>query len=242
MGRDGRGIAIAVIDSGVHADHPHINGVAGGIAIDRQGQLSSDYVDHIGHGTAVTAAIKEKAPAADLYVIRIFDERLSATLPALIAAIRWAVSARVHIINLSLGTTNPAHAARLRDAAREAREHGVTIVAARDDDGIAWLPGSLPGVIPVQLDWTCPRHEFRVVRDGDDHVFRASGFARPIPGIDPRRNLNGISFAVANITGFLACALSVGDERSSDPALTLAAGAPASSQASADTPAAETVV
>jgi len=35
-------------------------------------------------------------------------------------------------------------------------------------------------------------------------VYRASGWPRPIPGVPPLRNLNGISFAVANVTGILA--------------------------------------
>jgi hypothetical protein len=35
-------------------------------------------------------------------------------------------------------------------------------------------------------------------------VFRASGYPRPIPGVPADRNLHGISFAVANVTGFVA--------------------------------------
>jgi hypothetical protein len=34
--------------------------------------------------------------------------------------------------------------------------------------------------------------------------FAAAGFPRPIPGVPVERNLSGISFAVANVTGFLA--------------------------------------
>ena len=37
------------------------------------GSVSDDYVDRIGHGTAVTAAIKEKAPDADFIAIKIFE-------------------------------------------------------------------------------------------------------------------------------------------------------------------------
>ena len=200
-----RRVGIAVIDSGVHAVHPHIGAVAGGIAIDRHGQRSDDYVDRIGHGTAVMAAIKEKAPSADCYAVRIFDTRLAAAAPTLIAAIDWAVTAGVDIINLSLGTSNTAHVEAFEAAIARACAANVAIVAARDDDGVRWLPGSLPGVVPVQVDWDCPRDEFRVVYlEGGDAVFRASGFARPIPGVDPRRNLHGISFAVANVSGFLA--------------------------------------
>jgi hypothetical protein len=36
----------------------------------------------------------------------------------------------------------------------------------------------------------------------------ASGYPRPIEGVPVERNLSGISFAVANVTGFLARLLS----------------------------------
>jgi len=212
-------VSIAVIDSGVHADHPHVGGVAGGVAIDASGRLSGDFVDRIGHGTAVMAAIKEKAPAADCYAVRIFDSRLAASAATLLAALDWAIAARVHVINLSLGSANGAHAEAFRGAVSRAQAAGIAIVAASADEGVEWLPGCLPGVIPVQVDWTCPRDEFHVADTGGTVAFKASGFARPIPGVDPRRNLHGVSFAVAHITGFLARAMSIGPTPSTGHAL-----------------------
>lgn len=206
----GRGVCIAVVDSGVHAAHPHVQGVAGGVAIDASGAVTPDYTDRIGHGTAVMAAIKEKAPFADCYAVRIFGDRLTASASTLVAAIDWAVSARVHIVNLSLGSSNADHAPMFQAAVARAAAAGVTIVAARDDDGVSWYPGSLPGVVGVRADWECAREAFGVDRLEDGGVvFRASGYARPVPGVDPRRNLHGISFAVANMTGFLARAMSL---------------------------------
>ncbi len=207
--RPGEGIRVAVIDSGVHANHPHIKGVAGGVAIGAGGALSDDFVDRIGHGTAVMAAVKDHAPAAACYAVRIFDSRLTASAATLIAAIDWAIDARMHLINLSLGSANPSHEEAFTGAVARADAAGVSIVAARDDEGVWWLPGRLPGVVQVRADWDCPREEVSVVRIDGQRVFRASGFARPIPGVDPRRNLHGISFAVANLTGVLARAMSL---------------------------------
>jgi subtilisin family serine protease len=200
----GRGVRIAVIDSGVHASHPHVGTVAGGVAIGEDGSESEDYVDRLGHGTAVTAAIKEKAPDAELYAVRVFDRSLSTRLATLIAAIDWSAQHRMHIINLSLGTARAEHEDALNAAVHRAAAQGVVIVAAAEDEGVRWLPGSLPGVIPVQLDPRCPRHEYRVCDVNGSIVFRASPFPRDIPGVPPERNLNGISFAVANMTGFAA--------------------------------------
>jgi hypothetical protein len=46
------------------------------------------------------------------------------------------------------------------------------------------------------------------MRSGSEPVFYASGFPRPIPGVTPEKNLKGLSFAVANVTGLVAAALS----------------------------------
>lgn len=200
-------VRVAVIDSGVHAAHPHVGGVAGGVAIDPDGREHADYVDRLGHGTAVTAAIKEKAPDADLFAVRVFDRQLATRIDTLVRAIDWAIRERMHVANLSLGTAKPEHRAVLLDAVGRANAGGLVIVSARDDQGVHWLPGSLSGVIPVQLDWECPRDQFRVATQDARVVFRASGYPRPIDGVAPTRNLNGISFAVANMTGFIARAL-----------------------------------
>jgi subtilisin family serine protease len=201
----GRGrVRVAIIDSGVHASHPHVGGVAGGVAIDADGCESDDYVDRLGHGTAVTAAIREKAPDADLFAVRIFDRVLSTRVETLVRAIDWAARAGMHVANLSLGTSKIEHEPALRDVVMRAAAAGLVIVSARDDEGVRWLPGSLPGVVPVQLDWNCPRDEYRHVTIDGATVFRASGYPRPIPSILPERNLHGISFAVANMTGFVA--------------------------------------
>ena len=75
----GRGIRIVVVDSGVHASHPHVGSVAGGVSVSGTGELGDDYVDRLGHGTAVTAAIREKAPEAEIWVARVFERRLDTT-------------------------------------------------------------------------------------------------------------------------------------------------------------------
>jgi subtilisin family serine protease len=206
----GRGVRIAVVDSGVHASHPHVQGVAGGIAIDAFGAESADYVDRLGHGTAVTAAIREKAPHAEIFAVRVFDSALATSVGALVAAIDWAARSRMHLINLSLGTSQAVHEAPLRAAVDRAAAAGTIVVSARDEGGdnpVRWLPGSMAGVLSVQVDWSVARSEYSSAAVDGVTVFRASGFAREIPGVPPERNLHGVSFAVANMTGFAARAL-----------------------------------
>jgi Subtilase family len=181
---------IAVIDSGVHADHPHVGGVSASVHITATG-WGNDPLDRLGHGTAVAAAIREKAPQAELFSVKVFDRRLAANMNAILRALAWCREERMDLINLSLGTENPDHREPLKDAVEG---NGIVISAAE------MLPGSLPGVVAVSADQTCPRDAFRC----SGGVFFASPYPRPIPGVPESRNLQGISFAVANMTGLAA--------------------------------------
>jgi len=210
--RHSRIVRIAVIDSGVHASHPHVGGVAGGIGIDEHGARHDDYVDRLGHGTAVTAAIVEKSPAAQIIAIKVFDRELAATGDALIAACEYALAINAEIINLSLGTQNADHEPALAEVVKRLRSHGAVVIAAGAQGGVRWLPGSLPGVWAVTLDWTVPRETCWLDHIGPDGAsFRASGLPRPIPGVPPERNVKGLSFAVANVTGVVARLLAADD-------------------------------
>jgi len=103
-GRSGRGIRIAIVDSGVHAGHPHVGGIAGGTAFGDNGEEHDDFVDRLGHGTAVAAAIREKAVDADLFAVKVFDRALSTSIASLVDGIDWAAHHGMHLVNLSLGT------------------------------------------------------------------------------------------------------------------------------------------
>jgi subtilisin family serine protease len=202
----GRGVTIAVLDSGIFAEHPHLSGadVAAGQSFAPE---SDDAIDRIGHGTAVAAAIHEKAPEARLIPVKLFHRHLTTNADALAKAIEWAARAGATLINLSLGTANAAHRDRLIAAVRSARENGALVIAPREADGASLLPGSLDGVLGVLADAECERDELELVRDAGGLCATASIFPRDIPGVPRDRNLSGISFAVANVTGFVARAL-----------------------------------
>ena len=198
-------VRIAVVDSGVHAQHPHVNGVAGGVSITPDGREETDYTDRLGHGTAVAAAIREKAPDAEIYAVKVFHDSLATRIESLVHALDWSEKNGMNLINLSLGTDNPQHEAVLRAAVDRLVGQGIKLIAAYEDSGVRWLPGSIAGVVPVVLDWDCPRDEYRTSPLPDGRMlYHASGFPRPIPGVAPERNLKGISFAVANVTGLIA--------------------------------------
>lgn len=230
-------VRVAVIDSGAHVPHPHLPSIAGGVAFDLTGEQSDDITDRLGHGTAAAAAIHEKAPAAELHIVKVFDRELATTVPTLIRAIDWAIDQGMHIANLSLGTAHDFREEELRPVVRRAVEAGVLLVSAHEFGGKLWYPGSMPGAVGVVMDPTQDRETVCTVRaaspgsagsaetsegtgssgHGEEpgaeeerpvpRVIRASPYPRPVPGVPPERNLNGISFAVANASGCIAALL-----------------------------------
>jgi subtilisin family serine protease len=203
----GRGVRVAVIDSGVHATHPHVGGVAGGFGIREDWTLVDDYVDRLGHGTAVAAAIREKAPGAEIIAIKVFWRTLSTDVATLAHAIDQAAAAGAAVINLSLGTAEMRHRERLNAAVSRARVHGAVVVAAHDDGGIRWLPGCLEDVVSVRADPALARDTYEIGVVDDRPVLITAPYPRDIPGVPRERNVNGISFAVANASAFVARAL-----------------------------------
>jgi hypothetical protein len=107
-------------------------------------------------------------------------------------------------VNLSLGTVNSEHRAAMEQSVFRAKEKGTVLIAAREMSGALSLPGCLQSVIAVGVDWECPRDDYQVKQLPDGPVFIASAYPREIPGVPRERNMNGISFAVANMTGFVA--------------------------------------
>jgi hypothetical protein len=181
---------IAIVDSGIHPGHPHVGEIAGAVEITLAG-VSNDAIDRLGHGTAVAGAIREKMPDAELYAVKVFDRRLTANIDVILRALEWCREHQMDLVNLSLGTENPAHRASLLRVLGD----DLLVVSAANV-----LPGSLPHAIGVLPDPDCPRDAFRYHAG----VFHASPYPRPIPGVPVARNLQGASFAVANMTGLVA--------------------------------------
>lgn len=222
-GADGRPVSpsptpvtVAVIDSGVHVPHPHLPDVAGGISIDLEGRASDDVVDRIGHGTAVAAAIHEKAPNTELWAVKVFDRELATSVAVLVQAIDWATERGIRLVNMSLGTANRLRAPELGPAIERAVRAGTVVVSAHEHGGTLFYPGALPGVVGVVADTNQPRDELKLVSLPRGTAVVASPFPRPIPGVPVEKNLHGISFAVANATGLIARRMA------GDPAMTTA--------------------
>jgi len=198
-----RPVRIGIIDSGINANHPHVGNIVGGVTITPDGP-DEIYVDQIGHGTAVAGVIHLKAPDAQLVAVRVFERKLATTINTVLSAIDWCLNNRIDVINLSLGTANPNHKHLLEAAIRRAHAANCLVVSAADMGEQPGLPGSLPGVIGVMADPALPDDRFEVADSLGKRVFFAPPYPRSVPGVPRERNLHGISFAVAHITGWIA--------------------------------------
>lgn len=151
----GEGVTVAVIDSGVDADHPDLEGsVLPGrsyVDVDSGGEprllsFGSDpgpvyerafgQADPVGHGTAVAGLIAGRAdsrhpgiaPDASILPIRVLDDENRYHDSAMVgAAVEWAVDNGADIVNLSLG--GHYDSAPFAEAIAYAERHDVLIVA-----------------------------------------------------------------------------------------------------------------
>ena len=200
-------VKVALIDSGVNPEHSHVGCVTGGIhfLLDENNAPIPvpDYADQIGHGTALAGVLRSKAPDAELYAVKVFTDHLATSFPVLEAALEWAVTEGMHVVNLSLGLVNPAHRGPLEALVARAHEANVILVASSPPDRSDVLPACLPGVVGVAADETCGWDEYRWLAD-QPVPFRAHPHPRPLPGPAQQRNFHGHSFAAAHVAAALA--------------------------------------
>ena len=153
-GTTGKGVKVAVVDSGIDADHPVIGGrVAGYVAVSlgAEGELELEdgpHEDTSGHGTACAGLILGVAPECELYSVRVMG-RHGGKGAALIAGIRWVIDHGMQVANLSLGTTKKEFFSVLHELTDEAYFRQVVLVTAANNFPIPSFPCEYASVVSV---------------------------------------------------------------------------------------------
>ncbi len=151
----GKGIRVAVLDSGIDATHSAIAGkVAGYVAINENedGSLAYETEPHgdvYGHGTACAGILRSFAPDSELYSIRVLGPNLTGKGNVFAAGLRWAIENGMQVCNLSLGTTNREYFAILHQLADLAYFHNIVLVTAANNMPITSFPSLYASVISV---------------------------------------------------------------------------------------------
>jgi serine protease AprX len=171
-GFTGKGVGVAVIDSGIDGDMPDFKNADGSSRITANVLASPGATrpgDDIGHGTHVAGIIAGKspsgsyigiAPEADIVALKTADDAGASTVLDVITALQFVVDHKddlnIRVVNLSVSSDTPgSYLDDPLDAAVEFAWHaGVVVVAAagnRGDaaDAVSYAPGNDPYVISV---------------------------------------------------------------------------------------------
>jgi len=216
----GRGVKIAILDSGVEASHPALGGLelVDDIAVVEDGMklkvVPGEGRDLFGHGTAVAGIIRATAPEAEIGSIRVLGESLSARTAIILEGARQAIERGYHILNCSLGCGVPEHVLKYKSWVDEAYLKGVHVVAACNNQDSAkpeW-PGFFTSVLTVNMARTDQDGEL-FYKPGHLVEFAARGVDVEVPWSGGgMKKVTGSSFAAPRVAGMLARMLS-GTER-----------------------------
>jgi thermitase len=152
-----RQTVIAIVDTGVNADHPDLRGrVTRGWDFHNHDDNARD--DN-GHGTAVagvaaaagnnSVGIAGMCWKCRIMPVKVLNANGSGSHSNIAAGIVWAARHGADVINLSLATAT--RTTIMSDAVEFARRRGVVVVAAAGNEGSKrkFYPAALPGVISV---------------------------------------------------------------------------------------------
>ncbi len=209
----GKNVEVAIIDSGIDADHKDLKGKIRGTYEARKQDSrivfeESETGGSAGHGTACAGIISGIAKDATIDSIKVLGASGLGDGQAFLAGLEFAIKQRARVINLSLGTTKPQFAMPLHDLLDRAYQAGCIVVAAANN-----LPQpSFPSVFSSSLISVSKAAESDPLKFG----FRFGEVIElTAPGVnvkttwlnDGYRKLTGNSFACPHVAGVVALLL-----------------------------------
>lgn len=212
-GSTGKGVRVAVIDTGVEYDHPAMgDSVKGGVAIEMDVSLEEKFrydpeehpQDLFGHGTACAGIIHSIAPEAEIYSVRVLGRDARGRAFTFAAGLEWAIEQAMQVINMSLSTSKDDYYALFHRLTDDAYFKNIMLISAVNNVPAPSYPSLYSSVISV------------AAHDGQDPLTYYYNPSPPVefgaPGIDVKVAwLNrgymistGNSFAAPHITGIVS--------------------------------------
>ena len=212
-GSTGKGIRVAVVDSGIEFDHPALDDcVRGGVVVefDPNAENLIRYEqddppgDLAGHGTACAGIIHSIAPQAELYSVRVLGSNMGGRAIQFAGGLDWTIEHDIQVVNLSMSTSKEEYFGLFHDLVDQAYFKNMNVVSAVNNYPEPSYPSLYSSVISV------------AAHDGQDPF---TYYYNPFPpvefgarGIDVEVAWNnkqyvistGNSFAAPHITGIVA--------------------------------------
>jgi subtilisin len=210
-GSTGKGVRVAIVDSGVDLDHPLVGKVEQAVTIgdpDKVEVLPDTEGDLCGHGTACAGIVRSIAPDCEIVSVRVLGAGYTGSGPVLMAGLEWAVDEKFDLINMSLSTTKRQFSEFLHELADDAYFNNTMIVASAHNMPVESYPWRFSSVLSVgSHDQKGPLTFFY---NPDPPVeFFAPGLDLDVPWIGGSTlRCSGNSFATPHMTG--VCALILG--------------------------------
>jgi subtilisin family serine protease len=212
-GSTGKGVRVAVVDSGVEYDHPALGDcVRGGVVVefdeDAENLIRYEQDDQpgdlAGHGTACAGIIHAVAPQAEIYSVRVLGSNMHGRAIQFAGGLDWAIEHDIQVVNLSLSTSKEEYFGLFHDLTDQAYFKNMNVICAVNNYPEASYPSLYSSVISV------------AAHDGHDPFTYYYNPSPPVefgaPGIDIEVAWNnkqyvvstGNSFAAPHITGIVA--------------------------------------
>ena len=151
----GRGVKIAIVDSGADTTHPLLRHIRRGLDLTNSGDPDTWAQDPIGHGSHCAGiiaagdeagkAMRGFSPDAEVHVLKVFP---GGRFSSLIEALDYCLELEIDVVNLSLGSSQ--RSLVLEQKLEELALEGVACIAAGGNSGGAVLyPASSPYTLAV---------------------------------------------------------------------------------------------
>ena len=154
----GKGVRVAVVDSGVEHDHPGLEDcVRGGVVVEYDSRAKDFYrikpddkpMDVSGHGTACAGIIHSIAPEAEIYSVRVLGPNMGGRAIQFAAGLDWAIENDMQVVNLSLSTSLEEFFGLFHDLTDQAYFKNINLVSAVNNIPEPSYPSLYSSVISV---------------------------------------------------------------------------------------------